>query len=313
MPATDSSTGYAALQRLGLVVEALEADPSMRKGQLLQRVVEDSTIDWEALYPITGLKGRHRRKRRWKQCFVMEHILKRVFPRGGSRHGGRPLRSAPPPGVGSVAAGPTAPPVRLLKAAPWFVDIQELAPFRPEEVWVRFEGLYPVLAIYRAGWVATPMTIASPPSDLVLAEWDALWLNPERLGLCSLLSVGQALQWPSILLADAMELLVPMARLLWPAEPWDEAEWVVAVAPATWAVRRAAVPYLRRTASLVHGFQVGGCSARGVWEAMRIPTRQRKEKGTVASDGADRAEDGPFGAARDLYQPQGSHDPVEEH
>jgi len=249
------STGPAmmALQRLESVVRSLESDPDMCKGTLVQRVLIDQTVDWDALYDCMDMKGRHRRKRRWKQWFVVHHLLRRKFPRGGSRrHSPRHL----------PADTPTPLP---LKTAPWFVDIRELAPFRPEEVLEHLAAIYPILALYRTGWQPAH-AVSHINVDFKIEAWNALWQEGEHQ---TILSIGSTLGWPLLLLQDAADIILPVARLLWPQEPWDAA-WVEV---GTGRVARASVPFLRRAACLLHGFQIGGCSARGVWEAMRMPTR----------------------------------------
>ena len=98
-----------------------------------------------------------------------------------------------------------------------------------------------------------------------MVEWNALWVDWSA----SLRAVARVTRWPDPLLEDShLELIVPLSRRLWPDEPWDQ--WVM---PDTGFLRRATVPWIRRTACLLMGFHLGGCSMRGVWEAIALPGR----------------------------------------
>ena len=151
-----------------------------------------------------------------------------------------------------------------MKAAPWYVDVHELQSFDPLEVWDQFRTVFPVLAVYRRGWVSA-VDVAQAPPDMDQAQWSDLWTQwrarPD--------AIGTLLRWPPAVM-DVCSLLLPLCRLLWAEEPW--LDWFPPTAdPET--VPRAIVPLLRRAACLCHGFHLGGCSPRGVWEAIALPNR----------------------------------------
>ena len=146
-----------------------------------------------------------------------------------------------------------------------------MAPFNAQEVWDRFQNIFPVLAIYRKGWVLVNI-LGERHDPEVCQEWEAMWLrHSERTA--SARELGEVLRWPALLITEALHLLVPVARFLWPDLPWDAAWLVPTEDDAAPLIRRAAVPVLRRTACLLYGFQLVGCSAGGVYEAMKIPGR----------------------------------------
>ena len=121
------------LQLLRTRVRDLEADPDMRKGRLVQSIIRDSTIPWDALFVSLAMRGRHRAKMRWRRA-VVEEAIRRPFLRGGARR--RRSRCPPSP------------------VAPTAVDHQhhceaELDAFAPEAVWCHFRSTFPVLALYR--------------------------------------------------------------------------------------------------------------------------------------------------------------------
>ena len=168
------------------------------------------------------------------------------------------------PDVPRVRAPPPAPiPYRLLKAAPWFIDVRELQSFNPSDVWEHFRTVFPVLAVYRSGWIASS-EIATVPTFLDAEEWNSAW-SEWRVTVEVL---GRLLRWPESVM-DVSNILVPLTHKLWPQEPWSE--WLPEDQKGT--VPRAIVPHLRRTACLCHGFYLGGCSPRGVWEAVSLPNR----------------------------------------
>lgn len=240
------------VQHLENIVRRLEADPVMRKGKLLTVCLSDPTIDWDGIFNAAGMRGRHRAKRRWKQAYVANVLVVRRFPRGGSRRGARPPECA------------ALDTERPLNTAPWYRDIRELSAFSTDDVWNHFRIRYPVLALYRKGWVADNHIAREAPCSLV--AWEAFWEDRET---ASARDIGEVLGWPAVLLDEAHDIVVPIAVQLWKDCPWDTA-WL---AENGQAVHRAAVTFLRRTACLLYGFQLGGCSARGVWGAMRLPTR----------------------------------------
>lgn len=84
--------------------------------------------------------------------------------------------------------------------------------------------------------------------------------------------IGEALDWPEVLRhSETTDRLLPLCAMLWPRHPW--AVWVRGGDGAPPRAARGAVPWLRRAACLLHGFHLGGCSVRGVIEAMRLPRR----------------------------------------
>jgi hypothetical protein len=227
-------------------VRSLEANPEMRKGILVNAVIGDETVDWDALFTELQLRGRHRRRKRWRRV-VLENTIQRRFVRGGRR----PRPRTPPVGLPPISAADQ--------------DARAFAGFSPASVWDHFCVVYPVLALYRRGWAADraaernravalrphPETAApiDPPPD----SWAGLWL-----GQPSVCDIGSVLRWPQDVMGhDALPLVLPVARRLWPQEPWDR--WVGAGGTAVQT--RAAVPYLRRAACLLHGrgaTRVGG-------------------------------------------------------
>lgn len=182
------------------------------------------------------------------------------------------------------------------------MDVAELAAFAPAEVWDCFRTAYPVLAVYRGGWVGrrprdsttrkpngpfggrrtaargrVPAAATAAAAQPDPGVWEALWQR-DGDGAAAVADVGAALDWPEFLQRrDAGDRLLPVCTLLWPDRPW--AVWTRR--PAVLAddahhpprVARGAVPCLRRAACLLHGFHLGGCSVRGVFEAMRLPWR----------------------------------------
>jgi hypothetical protein len=168
---TREETTGPALSHLLNRIRQLESVPTMRKGALIEAVILDATIPWTTLFHELAMRGRHRRKLRWRRT-VVHAQLRRVFPRGGAR-----LRSSSaatenhpnlPPVSNDRDAIPSPPhcadlPCLPLKTAPWYViqvlaqrepvtDVRELEDFDPLETWDRFRQVFPVLAVYRAGW-----------------------------------------------------------------------------------------------------------------------------------------------------------------
>jgi hypothetical protein len=259
-------------------VRALESDPAMRKGQLMERVLADDTIRWEAIYPTLSWKGRHRHKKRWRRALIVS-VLHRRFPRGGRRRRrGGPPSAAPPQPQPQEVGGPEATtegmPPRAgpsATAPPAVRAVSELADVSTEDVWNRFRVVYPILAVYRTGWnPSTPVAHAHPKK-----EWDDLWTaaagaDPAGPGKAvTLRDIAHSLGWPAEL-DSGLPLVSYLATRLWPAHPWNE--WMSADADA---FRRDAIPFLRRAACLLHGFVMGGCNPHGVWEAIRLPERLR--------------------------------------
>ena len=236
----------------------------MKKGLLIETVLADNSINWDRIFQSLALRGRHKEKKRWRRAVIVD-TMRRPFLRGGARRRGDscnlPRVRAPPPAPVSY---------RLLKVAPWFVDVRELQAFEPQEVWDQFCICFPVLAIYRKGW-ASVRDVANVPSHMEPALWSGIW-GAWRTHVSN---IGEALNWPPCVM-EICGLLVPLSRKLYPEEPWEE--WFPDGAD-TETVPRAIVPYLRRSACLCHGFHQGGCSPRGVWEAITLPTRLLKIPG----------------------------------
>lgn len=260
-----SAQSQTHLQALRERIQALEADPDMRKGRLIASVLTDPTIDWDALFAVLTLRGRHRGRQRWRRVLV-QSLMRRHFPRGGARQA-----AAPPAAVVGAGGGG-----RALCEAPWYEDVAELAPFAPADVWERFRDAYPVLAVYRSGWIPDAALASTAHPDP--AHWAALWQR-DADGYADLADVAAALAWPDEVCAPAaLVMIVPLCTRLWHELPWSV--WAVAPADAGVStdssvdaaprVRRAAVPVLRRCACLLRGFHLGGCSVRGVWQAIRL-------------------------------------------
>ena len=167
-------------------MQELESDPHMRKGVLMDRILHDPSIQWDHIFLSLNLRGRHRSKQRcpagashrhrcprcrWRRAVIVDAI-RRPFLRGGARKRvALPIEPAVPHDVPNPSL-----PQRLLKVAPWFIDVQELHAFSPHEVWARFRASFPVLAVYRAGWVASA-SVAAVPEDLNLDAWSAVFQN----------------------------------------------------------------------------------------------------------------------------------------
>jgi hypothetical protein len=241
------------LQQLERCIRQLEADPEMRKGVLIDSILTNETIHWDGIFESLELRGRHKGKKRWRRA-VIQDAIRRPFLRGGARKRG----------VACLSLRPAALPQRLLKAAPWFVDVQELQSFDPREVWDQFCICFPVLAVYRKGWVPS-QDVANTPPNLDPVHWDSIWTEWRT----SVLVVGETLEWPPAVM-DMCTLLVHLSRKLYPTEPWDD--WFPEEISHT-SVPRAIIPLLRRAACLCYGFHLGGCSPRGVWEAITLPNR----------------------------------------
>lgn len=244
----------------------------MRKCKLMQTVLEDASVQWDEIFSTLALRGRHRSKLRWRRAVVQEN-LRRVFPRGGAReNSGRRPRGAQshgprtPPGPAADAA---RRPVPSLRTAPWFIDVRELQAFAPLEAWERFRTVFPVLAVYRAGWIASLEVSRALKDRIDPPLWEAMWQS----GSATPEAIAFALQWPRAVV-DVVGILVPLCQRMWPEEPWREA-WIVPdpAGQGDGRLMRAAVPYLRRAACLLHGFHLGGCSPKGVWEAILLPDR----------------------------------------
>jgi hypothetical protein len=261
----------SAMQHLIDCIRNLEEEQSMRKCQLMDAVLKDPTIQWEEIFSTLALRGRHRNKLRWRRAVVQEN-LRRSFPRGGARaNSGRRPRitggSRAPPTPGGEGVVPPSRPLSL-RVAPWFVDVRELQAFAPLEAWERFRVVFPVLAVYRAGWIAS-LEVSQALTDRIDAPlWEATWQS----GSATPDAIAFALQWPRAVV-DVVGILVPLCQRMWPDEPWSEAWIVPDAASGDVRVMRAAVPYLRRAACLLHGFHLGGCSPKGVWEAILLPDR----------------------------------------
>ena len=214
----------SAMEHLRQLVRRLEDNPDMRKGVLTETLLRDASIEWDAIFYCLNLRGRHRAKMRWRRAVIQEAI-RRPFLRGGARRS-------------TVQMTPNPPiPSHPLKMAPWFVDVRELDSFHPQEVWDRFRMVFPVLAVYRSGWVTANTTADSPP-HLDPSAWKTIWKEWRS----TVDIIGHTLNWPSSVL-DVSSLLVPFARKLWPEEPWED--WIKTNDNT---VPRAIVPYLRRVA-----------------------------------------------------------------
>ena len=85
---------------------------------------------------------------------LIQDYIHRPFPRGGARNARPPVIPQP------------------LNVAPWYVDVRELMPFEPTEVWDRFRLVFPVLTVYRSGWTQA-YQIAAVPHLLTALEWNA--------------------------------------------------------------------------------------------------------------------------------------------
>lgn len=228
------------LQQVRGCVQRLESEPDMRKGRLIEAVLGDSSIDWDHLFRSMHLRGRHRTKLRWRRAVITE-CIRRPFLRGGSR------RSACPP------APPRSHPEEPGSPVP------RIAAFTSESVWDHFRTVFPVLALYRSGWLppAGPLVNATDPPPL---GWELLW--SAHAGSVPVDAIARSLGWPPELF-DVLHLVLPLARRLWP----------IHVPVAATGVTPCALPYVRRAACLLHGFQLGGCAPRGVWEAIKLPSR----------------------------------------
>ena len=249
----------ALLQRR---VRELEADPGMHKGRLIDTILQERLLDWDALFRAMHIRGRHRSKMRWRRAIITD-CIRRPFPRGGSR------KARPAAPVPETAAPP-------LDEKPSIAQVPELSGFSPEQVWGRFRCVFPVtreqlngcrcslaqLAVYRAGWVAPTGGLADAVDPAPLG-WELLWTA--HAGRVPVAVIGRALGWPDSL-TDISHLIPPLARRLWP-HGMDDA------AADDLLVPRGCLPYIRRTACLLHGFQLGGCAPRGVWEAIKLPSR----------------------------------------
>ena len=77
-----------ALQQLRERISALEAEPRMQKGLLMQRILGDTSIKWDTIFATLRLRGRHRNKLRWRRA-VIQDAIRRPFLRGGPRRGRR--------------------------------------------------------------------------------------------------------------------------------------------------------------------------------------------------------------------------------
>ena len=56
-----------ALGQLRERIRTLESDPLMGKGRLMETLLADPTIHWDAIFGVLTLRGRHRHKRRWRR------------------------------------------------------------------------------------------------------------------------------------------------------------------------------------------------------------------------------------------------------
>jgi hypothetical protein len=151
----------SAMEHLRQLVRRLEDNPDMRKGVLTETLLRDASIEWDAIFYCLNLRGRHRAKMRWRRAVIQEAI-RRPFLRGGARRS--TLQMTPNPPI----------PSHPLKIAPWFIDVRELDSFHPQEVWDRFRMVFPVLAVYRSGWVTANTTADSPP-HLDPSAWKTIW------------------------------------------------------------------------------------------------------------------------------------------
>ena len=77
-----------ALIRMQERIRELEGDEAVGKGQLLTLVLAirpgggrslDPEIDWDSIFQALELRGRHRRKQRWRRALIQEN-LRRSFP-----------------------------------------------------------------------------------------------------------------------------------------------------------------------------------------------------------------------------------------
>lgn len=257
----------------------------MRKGRLIEQILSDHTIRWDAIYNVLHWKGRHRHKKRWRRTLIAEALC-RAFPRGGRRPapaatpspmvataalpppppGGDPTTPSPSPSASSPS---TPPPLTPTANAEPSDDLGEIA---TAEVWRRFHTVFPVLSLYRTAWNSqSPVARASPPDSPVSSRYEAAWKAAAAAdgggATLPLPLVAQILGWPAGL-TPSLPLVVLLAARLWPSQPWGD--WA---ADDGATLRRAAVPFVRRAACLVHGFAMGGCDPRGVWEAIELPRR----------------------------------------
>lgn len=261
-----------ALQNLRLRVQELESDPGVCKRQLVQQVLGDKDIHWDAIFATLKWKGRHRHKKRWRRTLI-DSVIRRVYPRGGRRYGCRAppekkyeeadIRESSPPGSTSdpkTDAGDEEKNNNIgLHAVAAATEFDALP---TEDVWNRFRVVYPILAVYRTGW--------NPQSPVALRrtkpkDWDGLWSG--STGTAALRCIAHSLDWPAEL-EPGLHIVARLAIRLWPAHPWSD--WM---SDDAGAFRRGAIPYLRRAACLLHGFLLGGCNPFGVWEAIQLPTR----------------------------------------
>lgn len=235
-------------------VRALEREPTMQKERLVRLVLGDPTIHWDEIYRVLALKHRHRGKTRWRRLLVAAAVQRR-FPNGRQP---RPPCRADDDGAALAALGA----------------------FDPETVWERFRCTFPVLAVYRAVWSpASPIAAAPPVGGGATAAWNRLCHAIRSAGHVDLATVADELGWPRRIADEAQRLrpdaLTTMARSLWPEQRWTT--WLTA--GGCGVTDAAALPYLRRAACLLHGFALGGGSARAVTAAMRLPHRS----GTVTT------------------------------
>ena len=112
--------------------------------------------------------------------------------------------------------------------------------------------------MYRSGWLPSD-AVSTEPLGLERDAWEAMW-TPGRVPLRN---IAECLAWPDEVLG-VLDLVVPMMRRLW--VDIDEGEEAL-------DLERRTVPWLRRTACLLHGFVLGHCSVRGVWEAVSLGGR----------------------------------------
>lgn len=143
-----------SLSLLRRVVSALEEDPTMRKGRLVEAAVRAKGIDWDGIFDSLRLRGRHRRRLRWRRSLVTS-MLRRVYRRGSAV----PLHLHAP----AAAQAPTAP---TAPAAPQAPQLQ-VGSFAPEAVWRRFREVFPVLCLGRR------LASAAPPAPPTAARGTA--------------------------------------------------------------------------------------------------------------------------------------------
>jgi hypothetical protein len=133
----------------------------------------------------------------------------------------------------------------------------DLLAFDPLSVWVRFQKVFPVMAIYKSQWVAT-----SSIAEASVYVWNnQLWVGSAK-------DLHQDMGWPNEI--DIM-CIVQLAQRLYPEHQWTERLLDV---DGTVHCHMESIGYLRRAACVLHGFLLGPkASCTNVWEAISMPNR----------------------------------------